>query len=204
MATTTPEKFSVQVVEAAEKIISALLRGDIFWAMLIAQMQSGKTDTYLLACCEIIRRGFVEEVVIFSGNSETDLRDQLVKEVENKLGAKFMSKYQMYLFERGLSFADVIALPQQILQKMSVVWGTELTKYDKSHTKTLFVWEEAHHAQSIHQCPDKFLAKIGISADGDSSVLEENCNYVISVSATPFSELSDLHHFGQNKKIVYY
>ena len=202
IAATTSEKFSVQIVEAAEKIISALLRGEFFWTMLIAQMQSGKTDTYLLACCEIIRRGFVKEAVIFSGNAETDLRNQLVKEVKSN-DSLFMSKYMMYLFERGLSFAEAIALPRQILQKMSVVWGTELNKYDKLHTKTLFVWEEAHHAQSIHQCPDKFLSKIGISADGDSSVLEEKGNYVISVSATPFSELSDLHHFGQNKKIVY-
>ena len=196
------EKFSVQIIEAAEKIINALLRGDIFWAMLIAQMQSGKTDTYLLACCEIIRRGFVEEAVIFSGNAETDLRDQLVKEIKSN-DSLFMNKYMMYLFEQGRSFTEAISLPRQILAKIIPVWGTELNKYDKSHTKTLFVWEEAHHAQSIHQCPDKFLTKIGISADGDSSVLKEKDNYVISVSATPFSELSDLHHFGQNKKIVY-
>jgi len=202
MAAATTEKFSVQVMEAADRIINALLRGDVFWAILIAQMQSGKTETYLLACCEIVRRGFVEEVVIFSGNSETDLRDQLNKEVKSN-DSLFMSKYMMYLFERGLSFSEAIALPRQILAKICVVWGTELSKYEKTHTKTLFVWEEAHHAQSIHQCPDKFLTKIGISADGDSSVLEENGNFVISVSATPFSELSDLHHYRQSKKIVY-
>jgi hypothetical protein len=197
------DRFSEQIIEAAENIISALVRGNIFWAILVAQMQSGKTDTYLLACCEMILRQFVEAVVIFSGNSETGLRDQLETEVKNHSGAKFMKKYQRYLSGRGLSFDDVIDLPQLILQKMTVVWGTALTKYDKAPTKTLFIWEEAHHAQSIHQCPDKFLTKVGISADGDSSVLEEKGNYVVSVSATPFSELSDLYHLHQNKKIVY-
>jgi hypothetical protein len=196
------DRFSEQIIEAAEKIISGLVRGNIFWAILVAQMQSGKTETYLLACCEMIRREFVEAVVIFSGNSETDLRDQLKREVNN--GSKFAKKYRKYLRDvRHLSTEEAEEISEAILLKFTVVWGTELNKYDKFPTKTLFVWEEAHHAQSIHQCPDKFLTKVGISADGDSSVLEEKGNYVITVSATPFSELSDLHHLHQNKKVVY-
>ena len=47
------------------------------WGMLLAQMQTGKTNTFLLTACEMLRTGKVERVIIFSGNQETDLRDQL-------------------------------------------------------------------------------------------------------------------------------
>ena len=75
------------------------------WVILFAQMQSGKTETYLFICCELIRLKVVENVVIFSGNAETDLRDQLKMEAfENadlgkKYGKtpKFYGKYRIYL-----------------------------------------------------------------------------------------------------------
>lgn len=78
-----------------------------------------------------------------------------------------------------------------------------MDKYEKRNLKTLFVWDESHYAQSKNQRPDKFLRKIGISADGDYNNLQENNNWFLSVSATPFSEYSDNYHYNQQKKIVY-
>ena len=43
------------------------------------------------------------------------------------------------------------------------------------------------------------METIGISADGNVEKLERNDNYFVSVSATPFSELSDFHKLTQNK-----
>jgi hypothetical protein len=197
---------SSQQIEAGMQIIRCFMEEDQGkrWAILLAQMQSGKTETYLFICCELIRIDLVKEVVIFSGNAETDLRDQLKKEVLGLGDAKFYGKYEAYL-------EDVVGLnrkqrhPIMVMVKTSilVLWGTELNKHQKTHNNTLFIWEEAHHAQSVHQCPDKFLHKVGISADGDHSCLARKGNFVVSISATPFSEISDFVHQEQSKKLVY-
>jgi hypothetical protein len=197
---------SIQQIEAGLKIVKGFLedpRG-FRWAILLAQMQSGKTETYLFICCELIRLSAVDSVVIFSGNAETDLRDQLKKEVEGKGDAKFYGKYELYLEEVvGLNIRLRRPIMESVKTSIIVLWGTELNKHKNTYSNTLFVWEEAHHAQTIHQCPDKFLHKVGISADGNSSCLASKGNYVVSISATPFSEISDLVHNEQDKMLVY-
>lgn len=197
---------SREQIYAGNEIIQCFVENpnDIRWAILLAQMQSGKTETYLFICCELIRLSVVETVVIFSGNTETDLRDQLKKEVDGTGDAKFYGKYDLFLEETlGIPSRARREVLANVKTHILVLWGTELNKHKTSYSKTLFVWEEAHHAQTINQCPDKFLKKIGISANGDVTVLRQRENFVISISATPFSEISDYHHFGQHKKLVY-
>jgi hypothetical protein len=197
---------SNQQIDAGMQIIKCFMEEDqgIRWAILLAQMQSGKTETYLFVCCELIRRNIVKEVVIFSGNAETDLRDQLKKEVLGLGDAKFYGKYDIYLEEKeGLSLRQRRPIMDIVKTHIIVLWGTELNKHQKNYNNTLFVWEEAHHAQSVHQCPDKFLHKVGISADGDHGFLARKGNFVVSISATPFSEISDFVHHDQSKELVY-
>lgn len=196
---------SEQQIGAAQEIIKCFQEDflNFRWAILLAQMQSGKTETYLFICCELLRLSVVENVVIFSGNAEIDLKAQLKKEIEGAR-SKFYEKYEIYLEEVvGIGIRARHPIMEKIMTSMTVLWGTELKKHNETYKNTLFIWEEAHHAQSIHQCPDHFLRKVGISADGDNRILAENGNFVVSISATPFSELSDLHHHNQNKKLVY-
>ena len=68
---------------------------------------------------------------------------------------------------------------------------------------TLFIWEEAHYAQNKTNRPHKFFKNLCITADGEISNLEgERNNYVLTVSATPFSEISNIWHNGQKKRVV--
>jgi hypothetical protein len=200
---------SDEQIRAGKEIINCFITdpNGIRWAILLAQMQSGKTETYLFVCCELIRLSIVNSVVIFSGNADTDLRDQLKREIDGGRGARFYKKYDKYLQKNIYLDEDdedkILEFIEKIQTSIEVLWGTELNKNKKSYSKTLFVWEEAHHAQSVHQCPDKFLKKIGISADGNKAILKQKDNFVLSVSATPFSEYSDFHHFGQFKQVVY-
>jgi hypothetical protein len=195
---------SEQQIVAGETIITTFQDPDDFrWCLLIAQMQSGKTETYLFAACESLRRNIAENVVIFSGNAETDLKTQLINEVTGSRGTKFYNKYKRYLKTHGMSDDGMDDFFDEVKEKISVKWGTDLNKYNGSVTKTLFIWEESHHAQSVHQCPDKFLRNIGISADGDFSILQSKNNFLISISATPFSEISDIYHHSQEKKVVF-
>jgi hypothetical protein len=48
-----------------------------FATHLFAEMQSGKTDTYLLVACELFRLGLIEHVIIMCGSSDTILKKEL-------------------------------------------------------------------------------------------------------------------------------
>lgn len=180
------------------------------WILLFAQMQSGKTETYMFVAAEMIRTGKVQHVVIFSGNREKELRAQIPENFE-----AFCTKYQAYLAENNLgnSESDRIQIMNKLKKNFEkgnkgkdstvrIVWGTELKKYNGPKTDTLFIWEESHYGQSLDQEVDAFLRTVGISADGNVDILREKHNYFLSVSATPFSEMSDLKHDNQTKKLV--
>lgn len=190
----------------AGKEIIQLYESGSRWSILFAQMQSGKTYTFLFVCSELLRNGLIESVIIFSGNSETDLKQQLVDKTTGK-DHKFFNAYQNYLEdELNLNRSLRQEIIDNIKKQIKVVWGTELNKHkskENEKTKTLFIWEEAHFAQNLNQCPDKFLTRADISANGDDESLRDKGNYVLSVSATPFSELSDNFHFDQGKNVVY-
>jgi hypothetical protein len=201
-----PYTLSRQQIEAGLEIIEIFINNpnNIRWAILLAQMQSGKTETYLFVCCELIRRNIVKSVVIFSGNAETDLKEQLLKEVNGTGDSKFYGKYENYLEDKeNITRNQRRNILAQVKIHIQVLWGTELKKCSDNYTETLFVWEESHFAQNLQQCPDKFLTNAGISANGDCETLKEKRNFVISNSATPFSEMSCLHHLTQNKQVVH-
>lgn len=215
-----PLEFSTQQIRASEEMRNNFAQGVVRYNILLAQMQSGKTETYLLTAWEMVRTGKVENVIIFSGNSEIYLKEQLATTLR---GSVFEDKYEAYLKnkkdEGGEGFVDGEGgslEPRQVLRalkewaqfdsdhpKIQILWGTEMKKYRGPREKTLFIWEESHYAQTTKQSPDKFLQDMGISPDGNLETFIEKDNYMVSISATPFSELSDLHHLDQSKKVVF-
>jgi len=179
-----------QEIKAMEEVLAQFQQHA--WGMLMAQMQSGKTSTFLLSACEMMRTGKVEHAVIFSGNRETDLRDQLHEKKE-----EFKPIYRKFLRDlRGLS-ADEADQGDTWVCKIDIHFGPNLKTYEWNGP-TLFIWEESHYGQSQKQEVDLFLRRMGIQATG---TLPEG-SFLLSVSATPFSELSDHHHLSQNKFIV--
>jgi len=190
------ERLSVQALIAGRNILENFMNGKRYGVMH-AQMQSGKTMTYHFSGAETVRFGLVDNVVIFSGNAEKDLRDQTVDARK-----KFQIPYLNYLLEMGVPI-DARMLSIINGNHITVVWGpTQLEKFPREARNTLFIWDESHVAQNIEMKPAAFLAKIGASGDGDSSFLEERNNYFLSVSATPFSELSNIFHGNQEKFIT--
>lgn len=173
------------------------------WAILMAQMQSGKTDTFLFIAAEMIRLDRVKNVVIFSGNADTDLKAQIVNIVTNQVVAEksFYIKYRIYLKQNMISDEECDHIIAHMLTSgiIRVQWGTELAKYQGPNKNTLFIWEESHYAQNKNQMPSKMMKRVGISANGDVDQLSSKGNYVVSVSATGFSEFSDNHHLNQGK-----
>lgn len=161
------------------------------WGMLLAPMQCGKTNTFLLTACEMMRLGKVDRAIIFTGCRETDLRAQLN---DDKL--KFKELYQLFLLSQGVEGHDLIS-GGALVDNISIYFGQDLDTCE-AQDKTLYIWEESHYGQSHKQEVDLFLRRMGIQATG---ILPGNC-FMLSVSATPFSELSDHHHMTQPKFVV--
>ena len=142
--------------------------------ILVAPMQSGKTTTYFDVAIKTLNKCVVKKVVIFSGNRETMLRDQTIERVSKN----------------------------EILKDVTeVVWGTDLKKYNPNlFINTLYIWDESHYGQSDDQEVDKFCAKCGICPSGIDSL---HGVYCLSVSATPFSEVIDVHEEESNKVVIF-
>jgi hypothetical protein len=183
------------------------------WVTLIAQMQSGKTGTYILTVFEMIRLGKVGQAVIVCGTSDIALKNQVLGDLN-----LFVKKYAMYLAdETGDDEMTRVTMAESIREKIQVIWGTQLQSATKTANrtksikgegkkipvtaeKTLFVWEESHYAQSDGNQMDSFLTSLGISPNGEG--LSKTNTYFLSVSATPMSECSDIVHLKQSKGIV--
>ena len=194
-------RFSKQQISAAKEVIDHFENGPSRWVLLFAQMQSGKTDTFLLVGCEMLRREKINKIIVFSGNSETDLRDQLIKQIDSD-ESKFYIKYRNYLQTIGTLDEDVEDIIAKSIDQTEILWGPDLLKKRKHQDrKTLFIWEESHYAQSLNNRPKKFMEMVGISADG--TIDPHSGKYGLSVSATPFSELVDNIQKDQHKPIVY-
>ena len=202
---------------AGEQIINYFNANSLLnrWAILTAQMQSGKTETYLFIAAEMLRLGLIQHFIIFSGNAETALKNQIIEILtdtfpedmyteEEQQQKSFMRKYEDYLIDTNtLTTRQILNVLRTLKSKgqKAVVWGNELSKYSGPTTDTLFIWEESHFAQDQDNLPAKMLQRIGFSADGDAALLSDNRNYVVSVSATGFSELSDNLYQTQGKLV---
>ena len=92
------------------------------YVLLVAQMQSGKTGTYLEVAKKLFQEGTIESVVIFSGNRERMLYRQTVDRVNEVRKTKVPIK---------------------------VVWGGDLNKFVPNKSlKTLYIWDESHYGQT--------------------------------------------------------
>jgi len=188
--------FKPNQIETVEKMMSY---GFPPYMMLISPMQSGKTNTYLLYAYETLRRGIFDYATIFSGCSERKLYDQLKRDLyEARL------KYAQFMFVCGYSpnYKHALQCAERLHSKIQIWWGPYLDRYDGMMMNTLFIWEEAHYAQGKGQIVDKFFKKLGLSATGDKYSFRQRGNSMISVSATPFSEILDNEKYNQEKVMV--
>ena len=174
------------------------------YAIFLAQMQSGKTMAYRLLACEMLRKEMVAHVVIFSGTSDKDLKGQtdINLEMNEAESDKFIDLYIAYLKSiRVLVDERSRDWVQGLFKRIKVVWGTQKKHYNEiKKDNTFYIWEESHYAQTQGQGVDNFLRVAGIDARGGCSA----GNYVLSVSATPFSEMADAYNpeLQQTKKII--
>jgi hypothetical protein len=165
------------------------------WVILLAQMQSGKTDTYVLVAFELLRRKMVNQVVIFAGFQDKKLVEQL-KDI-----APSLALYQEFMeHDLCMSLGERTQTAQGFKKRFRVLCGADLEQPAKtSASDVLYIWDESHYAQNVQNRPYHFLKSVKISPDGESC---GSNRLFLSVSATPFSELCDAIHEKQPKQIV--
>ena len=191
--------------ENANKVLTTFTETDSElhrrWVVLLAFPQSGKTNTFLFVACEMLRLEKVQNVIIMCGNADTDLKTQLTDNKESFISNAYNAHLEdATQYDRRTR--DVFI--KHAKSRISILFGSALdSSTDFEVRNTLIIWDDAHYAQDRINRPHKYLGSIGITADGDvGNLVGGRNNYVLTVSATPFSELSNIVHHGQSKRIV--
>lgn len=202
------KKFSPQQIQAINSCFESYTQGSTIsdvnarYAVLMAQMQSGKTDVFLAVGALLFTNNLCENIVIFSGNAEIAMKNQHQDLIERE---KFCNKMVALLEDFGYSTETQLKTREFLMTKIKVIWGGDLDKGSSIVPKkdTFYVWDESHFAQSKGNRTEKFLRSINVAVNGDTAGLVENNNYFMSVSATPTSEYIDNFKLNQKKIIVY-
>jgi hypothetical protein len=160
-----------------DQILDAF-KSDNPFVLLLAQMQMGKSGTYWHVIIEALRSKMFNRVFLISGNREKELRQQIKADVK--------------LYTKDNT---------DLRKKINVLWGGDLSSKKKPMvsvpSNTLIVWDEAHYAQSTANGPNKFFEHNDLNGmlNGSmelSDILKRRI-FLLTVSATPFSELYANH-----------
>lgn len=156
-------------VRAARAIMDIFRGGDCHYAMLIAEMQSGKTGTFQTLIRMALNAGLVDRVYILCGSAEVLLFKQARADTDRYNGAAFAGGRIKVLFRQHLKDARI------------------------DRRRALLIVDESHLDSGAGQQMMRFLGRNGLSLAGTTDDMLASETYICSVSATPYAELSKLH-----------
>ena len=159
--------FHTNQTKASSGILSAFNAG-VRYALLRALCQSGKTGTFQSLIQRMLNTENITHAYILCGSSETELKKQAVNDT-----LTFNSDF----YQKGL---------------IQVLFHQDFLEATLDIQNALIVIDESHMVQTKGQQLHQFLLNHGIKMDGDPTVLKEKNAYVLSVDATPYSELAAL------------
>lgn len=180
--------------ECGDSILKAFQEdSSLAHVLLLAQMQMGKSGTYWYVIFKMLFDDtfHIENVIIMSGNREVDLYEQ-VKKDHIEYTNWFIEQEHGSTTTSSLTDEAKKDMYNKALSQIQVIWGPGLAK-DTAIVKpnTLIVWDESHYAQSENNTPDRFFKRNGLDTlvNGTESELNDRNVRLLTVSATPFSEL---------------
>lgn len=138
------------------------------FAILWAKCQSGKTGCYQHLIRRMLKREIIQRAYIVCGSSEIELRYQ--------------------------ANDDVLAHNLDRADKIQVIFRQDFDKTTMDLKNALVIVDESHMVQTVGQTLHRFLGRHGITMDGNPTTLNAKNAYVLSVDATPYSEISALIH----------
>jgi hypothetical protein len=184
-------KFYPNQVKYGNLIINNIKSNTTF-TTIIANMMSGKSGLYNYIMYNLLYEKFISNVYVLTANREKELLNQ-------------MNADKTYYFNEfnNIKNGSCNYLPTNI----NVYNGVNMEKLVNNNlpdikNDSLIIIDESHYGQSVGQTLAKYLYMNSISLDCSNEIeLKAKNIYVVSISATPFSEISDFIHKKQNKKI---
>lgn len=163
------------------------------YVVLLAMMQSGKTKTFHRVIRMMMKRGMIRRVVLLCGSNDVDLYKQAEMDAVDNNG-KYCphlceywgapaSKKRSQKKQHGYKSADA-AWPLQIVFHQDMLTAT----FDIRDT--LFILDESHVAQDQDMRVASFFERHRLNLSGEDEHMKASNAYILSVSATPFSELA--------------
>ncbi len=173
--------------ETARKIMKRFSEEEPF-TVLLAQMQSGKSGTYLMVALQMLAQGIIEHVFFISGASDILLRQQMKDNVEEAI--------EVFCVDLDEDSEERIKKANKE-HKITIAFSNELKEENLIvGNNSLIIHDECHMAQSKENIPfTKFYRPNGLESTlfGDFSPLRDRNIYILGVSATPFSEIISNH-----------
>jgi transposase-like protein len=163
---------------AANNILEVFAAAAIRYAMLIALCQAGKTGAFQELIRLMLSAGIANKVYILCGSNETELRDQAHEDTE---------KANLKSYTEGI---------------ITVLFRQDFKNASMDIANSLIIVDESHMDQTQKQELDIFLGRHGLTMDGNPKTLNEKNAFIVSVDATPYSELAALEHKESYKKHV--
>lgn len=163
-------QYSPEQTTAAQNILNVFIVAIVRVAILISQCQSGKTGAFHKLISLMRNRKMVDRVYIVCGSSETILRTQA-----NEDSMKFNET------DTNDGFIQII-------------FHQDFKKNTMNIKNALIIIEESHQVQTKNQELHTFLLRHGITMDGNPEILDTKNTYIVSVDATPYSEVASLKH----------
>jgi hypothetical protein len=163
---------SIQAKTASRNILDAFSRGQ-HYAVLAAQCQSGKTGCYQELIRLAFEEGKCERAYILCGSNDLELYHQIKSstEIANK----------------------------SICNRITVLFRQHFEGFRMRILKTLIIVDESHLDQSKGQQLWHFMNRHGLSMDG--TLLDVTDTWIVSVDATPYSELASIQHTHSTKHV---
>lgn len=169
-ASLTHFQVHTQQQEAGDEILSHY-RGAVHrYVLLLAPCQSGKTGTFHHVARKALQSGLVDRVYLLCGSSETILRNQAEDDA---------AYYNGDYFEDG---------------RFQVIFHSKFKATTINPRRSLIILDESHMDQGKDQLLIKFAHANGFDFWGTTDSMRDSETYILSVSATPYSELSDIYH----------
>ncbi len=161
-------KIHKEQLEAACEAFTIYKTREQLYAVLIGQMQSGKTGAFHALIRLMFLSGLIEHAYLLCGSNETVLYKQAKDDAKLYNNAYYISGRLVVCFRQDF---DTLTMKT---------------------SNALIVIDESHLDQTRNQLLDKLLQRHNIVLSGTNRVMEANNTYIASVSATPFSEYSDV------------
>lgn len=172
-------RFFTEANNAAQNIAAKYVEGVIRHAILFSKTQSGKTGAMHATIALMFEKKEITMAYILCGSSELQLKNQAIDDAR---------EWNADLYNSG---------------KIVVLFRQDFRKLPAGTLKNALVCvDESHLDQTINQQLDKLLRAQELSMDGNPVILKAKNVFVLSVSATPYSEISALEHDRSYKKHI--